>query len=247
MVEVWEDLVCPWCYLGRRRLAAAVQAFEHPPAVTVRSRAFELAPRMPRGAGRSVADWLTGWGISTEQVDAKLRGAARAAEADGLQFDMARAVAANTFDGHRLVELGWRTGGAPLQSAVAERLYSAHFCEGVAVDDPEVLVRLGSEAGLEPAVIPGFLAGDDLADAVRRAEDVAAQLGISAVPCFVTDRRLALQGADTTDRLLALLRRAYHEALVDIPVAGGVGLAPATPAARTPAVPVGPANTAGLG
>lgn len=214
-VEVWEDLVCPWCFIGRHRLQRAINAFEHPTAVSVRARPFELAPRQPVGTGLTVRRWLESRGVSPQQADAKLAAATAAGREEGLEFDMDSAVAANTFDGHRLVELAWRTGGSPLQSAVVERLCYAHFIEGLPIDDPETLFHLGSEAGLEPTRLPGFISGDELADEVRAGERVAADLGVTAVPCFVVGRRLAVPGAASVEDLLALIRRGYEEVARD--------------------------------
>lgn len=214
LVELWEDLVCPWCLIGRRRLQKAVQAFEHPAAVTVRSRPYQLAPQLPPRLGEPVTSWLAGWGLSSEQVERKLERAASAAAEEGLRVDLHRAVAANTLAAHRLVELGWQTGGAPLQSAVVERLFAAHFEEGLAIDEPDVLFRLGAEAGLEPSGLPAFLAGTELTAQVRQGEETARDLGIGAVPCFVVGRRLAVSGAESTEVLLSLLRRAYQDAEV---------------------------------
>ena len=220
LLEVWEDLVCPWCYLGRVRLTRAIAAFEHPSAVTVRSRAFELAPRLPVGAQRSVVDWLAGWGLNQTQIEHKLSSATAAAADDGLQLSLATAIAANTFAGHRLVELGWCQGGPPLQEAVLQRLFSAHFVESMAIDDPATLVRLGAEAGLDANGVAGFLAGEELADEVRQSQLRATELGISSVPCFVADRRLAVAGAQSSDTLLALLRRAYADSVGSVSVEG---------------------------
>jgi predicted DsbA family dithiol-disulfide isomerase len=216
IVEVWEDLVCPWCYLGRHHLAAALTAYEHPTEVVVRSRAFELAPDMPTGAGVSLTQWLRGLGLGGQRVREGLSDAEAAAAREGLTFDVEAAVAANTFDAHRLVELAWSAGGAPLQAAVVERLHSAHFSEGLALDDHDVLVRVSAEAGLEPGSLPAFLRGADKAEEVRAAEATAARLGITAVPCFVAHRALAVQGAQPGHVLADFLRRA-HDATADQP------------------------------
>ncbi len=186
----------------------------------VRSRAFELAPRLPVGAHRSVVDWLAGWGLSPAQIERKLSAATAAAAEEGLALSLETAIAANTFAGHRLVELGWRQGGPPLQGAVLHRLFSAHFVESVAIDDPATLARLGAEAGLEANSLAGFLAGAELSDEVRQSQLRATELGISSVPCFVADRRLAVAGAESSDTLLALLRRAYADSVGSVSVEG---------------------------
>ena len=136
-VEVWTDLTCPWCYLGKRRLERAVHAFEHPHAVQVRYRSFE----------RDAAAVAAG-----EDAAAEAARATAAAAQEGLDLPVDHAVPARTFDAHRLMHLGEAEGGPALQAAVAERMFAAHFCEGKALDDPRVLQRVGAggRAGRAP-------------------------------------------------------------------------------------------------
>ncbi len=193
-VEVWSDLTCPWCYLGKRRLERAVHAFEHPHAVHVRYRSFE------RDAAAAAGE-----DAAAEAAEAK-----RAAALEGLDLPVDHAVPARTFDAHRLMHLGEAEGGPALQAAVAERMFAAHFCEGKALDDPRVLQRVGPEAGLDEHRVAAVLAGDEYASAVRDDEREAARLQLTSLPFVLADRRIAIAGPQPVDALLGLLRQAWE-------------------------------------
>jgi predicted DsbA family dithiol-disulfide isomerase len=193
-VEVWTDLTCPWCYLGKRRLERAVHAFEHPQAVQVRYRSFE----------RDAAA-IVGEGAVAEAVEARV-----AAAQEGLDLPVEHAVPASTFDAHRLMHLGEAEGGLALQAAVAERMFAAHFCEGKALDDRRVLQRVGPEAGLDEHRVSAVLSGDEYASAVREDEREAARLQLASVPFVLADRRIAMAGPQPVQALLDLLREAWE-------------------------------------
>ena len=211
-VEVWSDLVCPWCYIGKRRLEHAIHAFEHPATVDVLYRSFELDPKVPVGGDVSVVEFLgkrygggaAGGRAMTERV-------VRAASSDGLVLNFDQAVRANSFDAHRLVHMGHAQGGLALQAAVKERMFAAHFEEGKALDDHPTLQRLGAEAGLDEHLLASVLASDDYAEGVRADEALAAELGITSVPFVVANRSIALAGAQPVDTFLQLLHQAWKE------------------------------------
>lgn len=228
-LALWVDLVCPWSWLARRRLDAAVSAFERPADVTITLRAFELEPDFPRGSRVPVAEHLGsrhGGGAETGRLmNAKVE---QAASGDGLVFDWGRAVWANTFDAHRLCALALALGGHALQSAAAERFWSAHFTEGLALDDPLVLQRAGAECGLDERRVASVLAGEEFADQVRGDEQAAWALGITSAPVLVANGYAALAGARDASDYLALLR----------------GVATADESGSTHDVPGGPAEAA---
>ena len=199
-VEIWSDIACPWCYVGKRRFEAAVDAFESDEPVRVTWRSFELDPGAPRVRDVDAATHLAHkYGASREQALAMHANLARVAAEDGLELNFDRVRGGNTFDAHRLVH---HAAAHDVQAAVVERLMRAYFTDGEAIGDPAVLERLAADAGL-PAVD-----GDAYAEAVREDERAAAELGIHAVPCFVVDRRLAVSGAQPPEVLAELLRRA---------------------------------------
>ncbi|SDP41758.1 Predicted dithiol-disulfide isomerase, DsbA family [Pedococcus dokdonensis] len=216
-IDVWADVVCPWCYLGKRRLELAIAESAHPAEVTVTYHAFQLDPKAAHSTGETVLAWLA------QRYGTDLAGAREIAERpavmgrpDGVHIDVDKQLRANSFDAHRLVALGLAQGGPALQAAVLERLYSAHFSEGKAIDDVESLQRLGAEAGLDGRRVSAVLAGDEFADHVRADEIAARDIGVTGVPFFVANRRVALSGAHPVETLLQLIEAATnddHEAM----------------------------------
>lgn len=212
-VQVWADLVCPWCYIGMHRLQRAVHLFEHPAAVEVRYRSFELDPSTAVSSGRPVRDVLAErYGGGAAGAQEMLQRVADVAAADHLVIDVDAMLSSNSFDAHRLVQLGLASGGPAEQSAVMERFFAAHFAEGRALDDHPTLQRLGAEAGLDERRVAAVLAGQDYVSEVRADEAEARRLGISGVPFYVADDRLAVSGAQPVPDLVDLLRQAWTPA-----------------------------------
>lgn len=211
-VQMWVDLVCPWCYLAKSRLHAAITAFEHPAEVVVRYRSFELDAAAPVGRGRPVLEMLgeaSGRGLTAARAMAAR--VVEAAAESGLVLDFERAVAANTFDAHRLVQLGLASGGPAEQGAVLERFYSAHFSEGKAIDDHVVLQRIAAEAGLDERRVAAVLAADDYAAQVRADEAEASRRGIAGVPYTLVGGVVDLSGAQPVEAFLLLLHEAWDQ------------------------------------
>jgi predicted DsbA family dithiol-disulfide isomerase len=208
-VEIWSDIACPWCYVGKRRFEAALAAFEHREEVTVTWRSFELDPGAPRMRDVDGASHLAAkYGTSREQALAMQRNMTEVAAAEGLEFHFDRARGGNTFDAHRLVHLAAAHGA---QDAMEERLMRAYLTEGEPIGDPDALHRLALDVGLPDDEVAALLAGDRFAAEVRDDERTAAALGISAVPFFVVDRRIGAAGAQPPDVLGELLRRAWAD------------------------------------
>jgi predicted DsbA family dithiol-disulfide isomerase len=208
-IEVWVDVVCPWSYIGKRRLERAVAESAHPAEVTVTYRAYELDPTKPSRSGRSVLSRMADRHRNgDEQAHEAAQRAALIARPDGIDMDLDTMVDANTFDAHRMVALGLAQGGPALQAAVLERLFYAHFTEGKAIDDHETLQRLGAEAGLDGRRLAAVLASRDYAAEVRADEQAAKELAIAATPCFVANRSAALVGAHTVEVMGKLITAA---------------------------------------
>ncbi len=218
-VEIWSDIACPWCYIGKRRFEAALAQFQSADQVRVTWRSFELDPAAPPERGGDLAAHLAKkYGMTAEQARASQRHLVQEAAREGLElrFDIARS--GSTFDAHRLVHLGQAHG---LQDATKERLLKAYFTEGELLSDHEVLVRLAGEVGLPEPEVRELLASDLYADRVRGDEDTARALGISAVPTFVVERALGATGAHPPKALLELLQRGWaRHAPVEV-LAGG--------------------------
>lgn len=211
-VDVWSDLVCPWCYVGNRRLEAAIARMPSPGDVEVVWRSFELDPKAPRvrRAGTSYAERLARkYRAPLDQANAMVQRITSVAAGDGLAFHLDRARPGNTFDAHRLVHLARERG---VQGAVKERLMRAYFSEGEAIGDRKALARLAGEAGLDPGAVRDLLAGDAYADAVRADEDEARRNGIHSVPFFVVADAYGVTGAQSVDVLHGALMQAWAEA-----------------------------------
>jgi len=207
-IEIWSDVACPWCYLGKRRFEEALAGFEHRDAVDVRWRSFELDPGAPSERPVDVATHVAQkLGIAREEVVASQRRLADLGAAEGIEyrFDLVRG--GNTFDAHRLLALAAEEG---LQGELKERLLRAHHSEGEPLGDPATLARLGVEAGLDPAQVADVLAGERYAEQVRDDERTAASLGIGGVPFFVVDRAIAVSGAQGTDVFAEFLQRGWE-------------------------------------
>ena len=203
IVEIWSDIACPWCYVGKRRFEAALAGFEHDVEVTWRS--FELDPGAPASREASAAEHLASkYGMSVEDARARQEQLARMAAADGLELHFDRVRAANTFDAHRLTHLAAAHG---VQDAMVERLQRAHFTDGELLSDRDTLVRLAADVGVPAEEARVMLAGDRFAAEVRDDEQTAHAIGITAVPTFVVDRRVAVAGAQPADVLRELLQR----------------------------------------
>ena len=203
-IDVWADVVCPWCLLGKRRFEAALERFEDRDDVTVRWRSFELDPAAPREHETDAATRLAEkYGMSLEEVHQRHAQLEAMGAEEGAEFHFDRVRGGNTFDAHRLVQLAADRG---LQDAVIERIMHANFADGEAIGDPATLERLAVEAGLDAHEAREVLLTDRYGETVREDERLAASVGITGVPCFVVDRRLAVSGAQPPDVLLQLLR-----------------------------------------
>ena len=209
-VEVWSDVVCPWCYIGKRNLEAALERFEHRDEVEVVWRAFELDPGAPARREGPYAERLARkYRTTVDEAQAMTDRMTAAASSVGLDFRFDLAQPGNTFDAHRLLHLAARHG---LQGAMKERLLAATFTEGEAIGEREVLVRLATEVGLDGDEAWEVLAAGTFADEVRAEEAEAAQLEITGVPFFVVDRTFAISGAHPPEALGRILDKAWRAA-----------------------------------
>jgi predicted DsbA family dithiol-disulfide isomerase len=204
LVEVWSDVVCPWCYLGKRRLESAIAAFGEPVEVVWRS--FELDPSAPRARAGTAAEHLAAkYGMTHEEVEASWARLTALAAAEGLEYHLDRTRGGNSFDAHRLVHLAGRHGK---QDDAVERLFRAYFTESAATGEPSTLERIGAELELPADGVADLLGGDAFAEGVRADETRAHQLGINGVPFFAIDGRYGVSGAQSSELLLEALRAA---------------------------------------
>ncbi len=208
-VEIWSDVVCPWCYIGKRRFERALASFDHAEDVSVTYRAFELDPSAPAERTGTHAEHLARkYGMSVEQAGQLDQQMTERAAAEGLdfQFDVMRG--GNTFDAHRLLHLAGERGA---QVEMKERLMRATFTDGLPIADKETLVGLAADVGIPADEARESLDGDAYADAVRDDEDQAARYGITGVPFYVANGKYAVSGAQPAEVFGQLLQRAYSE------------------------------------
>jgi predicted DsbA family dithiol-disulfide isomerase len=208
-VDIWSDVVCPWCYIGKRRFEAALAQFEHRDDVTVLWHSFELDPDAPPIAeGRSAERLAAKYGMTVEEAARRQAEITTLAAQDGLTYDLAESRGGNTFDAHRLIHLAAEHG---LGNAAMERLMQAYFSEREAIGDPDTLQRLAVEAGLPAEEVREVLEGERYADAVRADERAATQIGVRGVPFFVLGRKYGVSGAQPAEVLLQALQQAWDE------------------------------------
>ena len=210
-VDIWSDVACPWCYIGKRRLESALSSFAHADAVDVVWHAFELDPSAPPASPeptRYPERLAKKYGVPLADAEAMIKRVVDTAAAEGLYFRFDRIRSGNTFDAHRLIRFARERG---LQGAVKERVLRAYFCEGEAVSDRSVLARLADEVGMDAAEALQVLETNAHANDVRDDEGAAADLGITGVPFFVVGDRYAISGAQPAEGLLRALERAYAE------------------------------------
>ena len=208
-VEIWSDVVCPWCYIGKRRFESALSTFAHRDGVEVIYRSFELDPTAQVDSGKSVTERLAQkYGVSEEQAAAMNARVTGIAAGEGLEYHLEKARHANTVKAHRLIHLAASKG---LQDAVLERVMTAYFSAGENIGETETLVRLAAEAGLDADEARAALEGDAYTDAVRADERRAQMLGINGVPFFVIDERYGVSGAQPTELFLQVLEETWAE------------------------------------
>ncbi len=208
-VEIWSDVVCPWCYVGKRNLEAALAEFPHADEVTVEWRSFELDASTPRQMDLSMDEVLQRkYGMSPEEATAANRQMTELAAKVGLEYHLDNVQIGNTFDAHRLIHLADTQG---LGGAMKERLLAAYFTEGRSVSDPAELADLGVEVGLDRTRVDAVMAGDEFGAEVRADEAQAVELGCTGVPFFVVDGKFGIPGAQPPDVLLRLLNRVWDK------------------------------------
>ena len=205
-VDIWSDVVCPWCYVGKARFEKALDGFEDRDHVEVVYHAFELDPDHPKDTQETVLSTLSRkYGMPEAQARAADARVAGLAQAEGLGFDSNRPVG-NTFDIHRVIHLGRAKG---VQHELITAVNRAYFADARQVFDHHVLTEVAVGAGIDASAVTEVLDGDAYADAVRQDELEARQLGISGVPFYVLDMALGVSGAQATETFTSALNQAW--------------------------------------
>ena len=221
-VEVWSDVVCPWCYIGKRKFAAGLAQVETElgadgidVAFDVSYHPYQLDPTAAPGAAGPVIDAYAKKFGGPERAAAIIASVSERAAEVGLDFRMDRALRANTLLAHRLIWLAGQADSPVTQDAMKERLLQAYFHDGLHIGDPDVLADCASEVGFDREVIREFLASDRGADEVRSELDVAHENGITAVPTYVVNGRWAIPGAQEPETFAQVLRKMASQAIAE--------------------------------
>lgn len=208
-IEVWSDIVCPWCYIGKRRLERALASFEHADEVELVWRSFQLDPDFAQGVSEPVHESLAKkMNAPREQVVAMTEQVRQVAAQEGLEYDMEGGVMVNTFDAHRLTHLAREHG---LGDVAHERLMRAQLVEARVLNDVDTLVELAGQIGLDTERARTVVEGQEYADQVREDIEEARRLGANGVPFFVFDRALGVSGAQPLDVFSSALDQAYAQ------------------------------------
>jgi predicted DsbA family dithiol-disulfide isomerase len=220
-IEIWSDVVCPWCYIGKRHLEQALAGFPHRDEVEIEYRSFELDPSAPQvPVETTVESFAKKLGTDVAGALELMSRADGAAAAAGLTFRHADTPHARTVDAHRLLHLAKAAG---LQLELKEALLAAYFGRGESMGDHAVLRRVAVEAGLDPVRVDQVLSSDEYADAVGNDVAQARAYGAGGVPFYVVDERYGLSGAQPVEVFAQLLDRAWADKHPVLEVVGGAG------------------------
>jgi predicted DsbA family dithiol-disulfide isomerase len=205
-IDIWSDVVCPFCYLGSRQLALALEGFEHRDDVLVNRHAFELDPHTPKVLATSLAQLVADkYAMTVEKAEALHQRLESQAHELRMTWSMATAKPTNTFDAHRLIALSSTQG---LSNEMSERLFAAYFSEGLLISDHECLSELANEVGVTDA--SSLWATDAYSMDVRADESAAQELGVTGVPAILIDNKFMVLGAQGVGTIADVLRRAWE-------------------------------------
>lgn len=208
-IEIWSDIMCPFCYIGKRRLEDALAKFDHAGEVQINWKSFQLNPDMPTMPGKNIIEYLAeikGWSI--EQSIEMHEHVSKMAKALGLEYDFDKAVVANSFDAHRFIQFAKKHNKG---DEAEERLFKAYFTEGKNIADSTELIQLGIEMGFEENKLKQLVESDEFAENVHHDVYEAQQVGVRGVPFFVFNRKYGVSGAQPTDVFLSALNQSYQE------------------------------------
>lgn len=221
-IEIWSDVVCPWCYIGKRRIESALAAFPHADDVEVVWRSYQLDPGAPTAPTEPTSTMLaTKYGQSPAGVQQMQDRVEATAAEEGLVYRLSETLHLNTVDAHRVIHLAHEQGGPTLQGEVKEALLAAYFTQARNLADHAVLREVGVGAGLDAARLDEVLAGTEFTDAVHADVARAQAYGATGVPFFVVDEKYGVSGAQPTEVFSQVLERAWSDAHPAIEVLAG--------------------------
>lgn len=208
-IEIWSDIACPWCFIGKRRFETALERFDHKDDVDVTWHSYQLDPGLPEHFDGSEAEYLSrSKGMPIEQVKQMFDHVSAQAEGEGLDYDFDSIVVANSFTAHRFLHLAKTQG---VMSEAEEALLSGHFEHGRDISDHDYLAEVGHALGIDPALTRRVLDSDEFVAEVEADIAEARALGVSGVPFFVFDRRYGISGAQSPETFVEALETAWQE------------------------------------
>ncbi|MDN4606380.1 DsbA family oxidoreductase [Sporosarcina highlanderae] len=208
-IEIWSDYVCPFCYIGKRRLEEAIESTNLGGQTEVVFKAFQLDPNTPESAnGSAVEGLMKKFRVSLTEARQMMENVAEQAETVGLNFDVDAMKVANTYNAHRLTKLAEQEGKA---TAVSERILEGHFVKGEALGDEATLLAIAEEIGISKERVQQMLESDEFSDEVKKDISEAGQIGVQGVPFFVINRKYAISGAQTTQAFEEAIRKVAAE------------------------------------
>ena len=209
IVEIWSDVMCPFCYIGKRKFEKALSEFKDAESIEVIWKSFQLAPDMETAPDKNINQFLANHkGISVDEAKDMNKQVANRAAQVGLDFNFDQTIPANSFLAHRFGQFAKQQG---LQDLAEEGLFKAYFTEGKNIDDIDTLVSLGDSIGLDPIQTKAILESDQFANEVRHDIFEAQQIGVRGVPFFVFDRKLAVSGAQESSAFSEVLGKTFTE------------------------------------
>jgi len=205
-IEIWSDVVCPFCYIGKRHFEKALEQFAGKDDVQIEWKSFLLNPAMKTDPEKNITEYLAEIkGISLQQASEMNAHVSKMAEGAGLQYDFSKVVMANSYNAHRLIQFAKQHS---LADAVEERLFRAYFIEGKNIDNEGVLISIANETGLDGEAVAHVLSEKKLSAEVNADIGEAQQLGIRGVPFFVVDRKFGISGAQPVEVFIETLEKA---------------------------------------
>lgn len=206
-IEIWSDIICPYCYIGKRKFEAALAQFPNKDNVQVEWKSFQLAPDLKTQPNKNAFQYMGEQrGINEGQTREMTSRVTQLAKQAGLEYNFDKTIAANTFNAHRFIHFAKQFGK---QNEAEEVLFRSFFIDGKNIDDYQTLIQLGTEIGLDAVTLKTALENDSYADDVHADISEAQQLSISGVPFFVFNRKLAVSGAQESATFLTTIEKAY--------------------------------------
>jgi predicted DsbA family dithiol-disulfide isomerase len=208
-IEIWSDVVCPWCYIGKRRLEAALEEFQHRKKVKIVWKSYQLDPEMETDPNLSIYDYLSERkGIPYDEAESMGHGVSAVAHEMGLNYNLDNTIPVNTLQAHEVLHFAKEYN---LQTATKERLLKAYFVEGENLDDRPTLLKLAQELGLDSQKLVVALEKNSYASAVQEDIKLGREFGLRGVPFFVFNRKFGISGAQTKEEFLKTLNESFSD------------------------------------